>query len=312
MRELLGKTALEKSEYVHDHRILLPDGTVKHIHAIGHPVLDEAGELVEFIGTAIDVTERKRAEEQRERLRQLEADLAHINRVSLMGELTASIAHEVNQPLAGVVSNAGASLRWLAGDPPNLDKAREAVSRIVRDGKRAGEVIARVRALTRRAATSQEKLDLNQTIQEVLALVQDEAKRRSVSIQTEFGDDLAPIAGDRVQVQQVVLNLLMNGIEAMSSVEGRAHDLALTTRNLDPDQVQVTIEDSGTGLDPNAMDKIFDPFYTTKPSGMGMGLAICRSILEAHGGRLWAAAKDGPGTLFHFTLPKHHEEESHA
>jgi PAS domain S-box-containing protein len=312
MRELLGKTALEKSEYVHDHRILLPDGTVKHIHAIGHPVLDEAGELVEFIGTAIDVTERKRAEQQRERLRQLEADLAHINRVSLMGELTASIAHEVNQPLAGVVSNAGASLRWLAGDPPNLDKAREAVSRIVRDGKRAGEVIARVRALTRRAATSQEKLDLNQTIQEVLALVQDEAKRRSVSIQTEFGDDLAPIAGDRVQVQQVVLNLLMNGIEAMSSVEGRAHDLALTTRNLDPDQVQVTIEDSGTGLDPNAMDKIFDPFYTTKPSGMGMGLAICRSILEAHGGRLWAAAKDGPGTLFHFTLPKHHEEESHA
>jgi PAS domain S-box-containing protein len=312
MRELLGKTALEKSEYVHDHRILLPDGTVKHIHAIGHPVLDEAGELVEFIGTAIDVTERKRAEQQRERLRQLEADLAHINRVSLMGELTASIAHEVNQPLAGVVSNAGASLRWLAGDPPNLDKAREAVSRIVRDGKRAGEVIARVRALTRRAATSQEKLDLNQTIQEVLALVQDEAKRRSVSIQTEFGDDLAPIAGDRVQVQQVVLNLLMNGIEAMSSVEGRARDLALTTRNLDPDQVQVTIEDSGTGLDPNAMDKIFDPFYTTKPSGMGMGLAICRSILEAHGGRLWAAAKDGPGTLFHFTLPKHHEEESHA
>jgi signal transduction histidine kinase len=133
-----------------------------------------------------------------------------------------------------------------------------------------------------------------------------------VSIQTEFGDDLAPIAGDRVQVQQVVLNLLMNGIEAMSSDEGRARDLALTTRNLDPDQVQVTIEDSGTGLDPNAMDKIFDPFYTTKPSGMGMGLAICRSILEAHGGRLWAAAKDGPGTLFHFTLPKHHEEESHA
>ena len=436
MRELLGKSALEKTEYVHDHRILLPDGTVKHNHAIGHPVLDEAGELVEFVGTAMDVTERKqaeealresetrfrtfvdhaadaffmldfeqgtiidvnrcaceslgytrqellgmnpmafhldsdraqmesvaeravagetavdthrhrrkdgsmfpvevhtnlvsyggrrfllkvardisdrvRAEEQRDRLRELEADLAHINRVSMLGELTASIAHEVNQPLAGVVSNAGASLRWLAGDPPNLERAREAASRIVRDGKRAGEIIARIRALTRRAATPQEKLDLNQTIEEVLALVGDEAKRRSAIIHTQFAADLAPVAGDRVQLQQVVLNLVMNGIEAMSNVSDRARELVITTRNLDPDQVQVTVDDSGTGLDPNAMDKIFDPFYTTKPGGMGMGLSISRSILQAHGGRLWATAKDGPGTMFHFTLPTYHEDESHA
>jgi signal transduction histidine kinase len=297
---------------VHDHRILLPDGTVKHIQAIGHPVLGEAGELVEFIGTAIDVTERKRGEQERDRLRQLEADLAHINRVSLMGELTASIAHEINQPLAGVVSNAGASLRWLAGDPPNLEKAREAANRIVRDGKRAGEIIARIRALTRRDATAQEKLDLNRTIQEVLALVGDEVRRNRVVIQGEFAGDLSPVSGDRVQVQQVVLNLIMNAIEAMSSVGERARDLVITTRNLDPDQVQVTVEDSGTGLDPNAMDKIFDPFYTTKSGGMGMGLSISRSILEAHGGRLWVTGKDGPGTMFHFTMPKHHEEESHA
>ena len=436
MRELLGKSALEKTEYVHDHRILLPDGTVKHNHAIGHPVLDEAGELVEYVGTAMDVTDRKqaeealrdsetrfrtfvdhaadaffmldfeqgtildvnrcaceslgytrqellgmnpmafhldsdraqmesvaeravagetavdthrhrrkdgsmfpvevhtnlvsyggrrfllkvardisdrvRAEEQRDRLRELEADLAHINRVSMLGELTASIAHEVNQPLAGVVSNAGASLRWLAGDPPNLERAREAASRIVRDGKRAGEIIARIRALTRRAATPQEKLDLNQTIEEVLALVGDEAKRRSAIIHRQFAADLAPVAGDRVQLQQVVLNLIMNGIQAMSNVSDRARELVITTRNLDPDQVQVTVDDSGTGLDPNAMDKIFDPFYTTKPGGMGMGLSISRSILQAHGGRLWATAKDGPGTMFHFTLPTYHEDESHA
>jgi signal transduction histidine kinase len=227
----------------------------------------------------------------------------------MLGELTASIAHEVNQPLAGVVSNAGASLRWLAGDPPNLEKAREAVSRIGRDGKRAGEIIARIRALTRRAATPTEKLDLNQTIQDVLPLVGDEAKRKSVRIQTQFADDLSPVAGDRVQVQQVVLNLVLNGIEAMSSVADRPRELVITTRNVETDQVQVTVEDSGTGLDPTAMDKIFDPFYTTKPSGMGMGLSICRSILQAHGGRLWAEAKDGPGTIFHVMLPRYQEGE---
>jgi PAS domain S-box-containing protein len=312
MRELMGKSALEKTEYVHDHRILLPDGTVKHIHAIGHPVLDEAGELVEFIGTAIDVTERKRAEEERERLRQLEAELAHINRVSMMGELAASVAHEVNQPLSGVVSNASASLRWLAGDVPNLERAREAAQRIIRDGKRAAEVIARVRALATKAATPKERLDLNETMRDVLALVGDEAKRDSVSIHTQFADDLSPVAGDRVQVQQVALNLIMNGIDAMSSVGERARELVITTRNLDPEQVQVTVEDSGIGLDPNTADKMFDPFYTTKPGGMGMGLSISRSIVQVHGGRLWATAKDGPGTMFHFTLPGYREEESHA
>jgi PAS domain S-box-containing protein len=265
-----------------------------------------------LLKVARNITDRVRTEEQRERLRQLEADLAHINRVSLLGELTASIAHEVNQPLAGVVSNAGASLRWLAGDPPNLDKAREATQRIVRDGKRAGEIIARIRALTRRAATPTEKLDLNQTIQDVLPLVGDDAKRKSVRIRPQCAADLAPVAGDRVQLQQVVLNLVMNGIEAMSSVADRPRDLVITTRNVEPDQVQVTVEDAGTGLDPTAMDKIFDPFYTTKPGGMGMGLSICRSILQAHGGRLWATAKDSPGTLFHFTLPTYREEESHA
>ncbi|HXY13655.1 MAG TPA: ATP-binding protein [Terriglobales bacterium] len=255
--------------------------------------------------------EFKRAEEQREKLRQLEADLAHINRVSMMGELTASIAHEVNQPLSGVVSNASACLRWLAGDAPNLEEAREAARRIVRDGKRAAEVISRIRAMTRKAEAAREKLDLNETIRDVLALVGDEAKKNRVAIRTEFADDVSPVLGDRVQLQQVMLNLVMNGIEAMSIVGEQARELAVITRNTDSDQVQVTVQDSGVGLDPDTMPKIFDPFYTTKPSGMGMGLSITRSILQAHGGQLWAAANDGPGTSFHFTLPRR-EEGSHA
>ena len=261
---------------------------------------------------ARDITERVQAEQERERLAQLEAYLAHINRVSVMGELTASIAHEVNQPLAGVVSNGSACLRWLAGDPPNLEEAREAARRIVRDGKRAGDVIARVRALTRRDAASSERLDLNHSIQEVIALVGDEAKRQNTIILTEFAEELPPVAGDRVQVQQVVLNLVVNAIEAMSGVGQRAREIILTTRNIEADRVQVTVEDSGPGLDPNGVEKIFEPFYTTKASGMGMGLSVSRSIVQSHGGRLWATAKDGGGTAFHFVLPRYPGEEHHA
>jgi PAS domain S-box-containing protein len=261
---------------------------------------------------ARNISDRVQAEEERERRRQLEADLAHINRVSLMGELAASITHEVNQPLTGIVSNGSACLRWLAGDSPNLEEARKAARRIVRDGKRAGDVIARVRALTRQDATSTDKVDLNQSIQEVLGLVADEAKRTSAIIRARFADDLAPVAGDRVQVQQVVLNVVMNALEAMRSVGAGARELVITTRNVDADHVQVTVEDSGPGIDPNAVDKIFEPFYTTKASGMGMGLSICRSIVQSHGGRLWATAKDGPGTMFHVALPKYRGEELHA
>jgi PAS domain S-box-containing protein len=303
------KSIREKVDNSTEFRITLPSGTAKHIQAIRHPVLNDAGEVVTLVGTVMDITERKRAEEERDRLRQLEAELAHINRVSLMGELASSIAHEVNQPLSGVVSNANACLRWLAGEVPNLEEVRETARRIVRDGKRAAEVIARIRALAKRAATPQARLDLNETMREVLVLLGDEAKRKGAIIHTAFAEDLAPVAGDQVQLQQVVLNLVMNGIEAMSGVGEGARELGITTRNLEPDQVQVTVEDSGIGLAPDVRDKIFDPFYTTKPTGMGMGLSICRSILEAHGGRLWATPKDGPGAVFHFTLPRYHEEE---
>src|SRR4030095_2083050 len=295
-----------------EYRIVLPDGKVKHVHAIAHPVLNANGELVEVVGTTVDITERKRAEGERERLFQLEADLAHINRVSMMGELATSIAHEVNQPLSGVVSNASACLRWLAGDPPNVAEVREAVRDIVRDGKRAGDVIARIRALTKRAAPPKEKIDLNDTVREVLALVGDEARRKSVVIRTQFASDLSAVSGDRVQLQQVLLNLVMNAMDAMSSVEDRARQLVITTENIDPDRVQVTVEDSGTGLDPNAASRIFEPFYTTKSGGMGMGLSISRSIVQNHGGRLWATANDGPGATFQLSVPKHDEEGSHA
>ena len=264
-----------------------------------------------LLRVARDITDRLRAEEQREKLRQLEAELAHLDRLTMLGELTASIAHEVNQPLAGVVSNGSACLRWLAGETPNIEEAREAARRIVRDGKRAAEVVARVRAMTKRTEASSEKLDVNETIRDVLALVGDEAKKNRVLIRTEFADNVFPVLGDRVQLQQVLLNLVMNGMEAMSNVGENARELAITTRNVDPNQVQVTVQDSGIGVDPDTMPKIFEPFYTTKPSGMGMGLSICRSILQAHGGQLWAAANEGPGTSFHFTLPRH-EAESNA
>ncbi|MBL8292748.1 MAG: PAS domain-containing protein, partial [Bryobacterales bacterium] len=245
-----------------EYRIVLPGGTVKHAYGLGHPVLNADGELIEIVGTTVDITERKRAEEERERLRQLEADLAHINRVSMMGELAASIAHEVNQPLSGIVSNGGACLRWLAQDPPEVEEVREAVRDIVRDGKRAGEVIARIRALTRRTAPPpKEKLDLNASIRGVLAIVADEAKRTGVAVRTRFADDLFCVYGDHVQMQQVVLNLVMNAIEAMNGLAGRARQLVITTRNLDPDQACVTVEDSGVGMDRDTMAKIFEPFY---------------------------------------------------
>jgi len=288
------------------------DGAYRWFHTRAVPLRDKRGKMVKWCGVANDIEDRKRAEQERDRLRQLEADLAHINRVSMMGELTASIAHEVNQPLSGVVSNGSACLRWLAGEAPNVEEAREAARRIVRDGRRAGDVIARVRALAKRAATPNEKLDLNEVIREVLALVADEAKRNSVVVGSQFATDAYSVLGDRVQLQQVMLNLVMNAIEAMSTVHDRPRELLIATRNLDADQVEVTVNDSGPGIDPNMIDKIFDPFFTTKPDGMGMGLSISRTILQAHRGRLWAAAKDSPGTIVHFSIPKYREDESNA
>jgi len=288
------------------------NGEYRWLLARGVALRDEHGKIIRWYGTLTDIEDRKRAEQERETLRQLESDLAHINRVSMMGELAASVAHEVNQPLTGIVSNGSACIRLLAGRSPNVEEALEGLRDIVRDGKRAGEVIAGIRTMTRKAATPRSQLDLNETIREVLVLVGDRAKKNDVSIRTRFTDDLSSVSGDRVQLQQVVLNLVLNAIEAMSNVSSRPRELVISTRNLDGGKVQATVQDSGVGLDPSTMSTIFEPFYTTKADGMGMGLSISRSIVQNHGGKLWATANDGPGASFHFALSKHHAGVSDA
>jgi len=284
-------------------RIRGTDGQYRWFLIRDNPLRDEQGGVLRWYGTRTDIEDRKRAEQA---LRKAQADLAHVTRIMTMGELAASIAHEVNQPISGIVINGNTCLRWLAGDSPNLDEAREAARRIVRDGKRAGDVIARIRALASKTVTAKGRLDMNDAIQEVVALVRDEMRRSGVTLWTEFADDLSPVLGDRVQLQQVVLNLVMNGVQAMSTVEERPRELVVRTQNDEADQVRVTVRDSGIGLDPEKMERIYDAFYTTKHGGMGMGLSISRSIVQDHGGRLWAAANDGPGTTFHFTVAKQH------
>jgi C4-dicarboxylate-specific signal transduction histidine kinase len=224
-----------------------------------------------------------------------------------MGEFAASIAHEVSQPLSAVVTNAEACLRWLAGSAPNIEKACEAAGRVVRDGKRAGEVIAQIRALCRKSGINKQRLDLNEAIEEIVALVQGEVRTKRVALHTDLATRLLPVLGDRVQLQQVVLNLIMNGIEAMSSVQDRPRELVIRTQEGEDDQVVVTVQDSGTGLDPKITEQLFDAFYTTKREGMGLGLSISRSIVQDHGGRLWATTNEGPGATFQFTLATHRQ-----
>ena len=250
---------------------------------------------------AAEMIERKRDEEA---LRETQADLARVSRVVTIGELTASIAHEVTQPLAAVVTNANACMRWLAGANPNLHEAREALARIVRDGNRASDVIKRIRTLvTKKTSAEKERLDMNVAIQDVIDLAQGEIRKNGVTLRTQLADELPPLMGDRVQLQQVVLNLLMNGIEAMSEVEDRPRELVVKTQKDSVDNLHVAVQDSGRGLDPQYLDRMFDAFYTTKRDGMGMGLSISRSIIEAHSGQLWATANDGPGTTLHIALP---------
>jgi C4-dicarboxylate-specific signal transduction histidine kinase len=249
-----------------------------------------------------EIIERKRAEESYSKT---QSELAHVTRVMTMGELAASIAHEVNQPLSGVVINGNTCLRWLAANPANVEEAQEAARRIVRDGKRAGDVIARIRALATKSSSTKERMNMNEAIQDVVGLARDEVRRKGVKLRTELARDLSPVMGDRVQLQQVLLNLIMNGVDAMSTVGERDRQLVIKTQRDESDQVRVAVQDSGIGLDQEIMQKIFDAFYSTKPGGMGMGLSISRSIVQNHGGRLWAAANDGPGTTFQFTVPTH-------
>jgi C4-dicarboxylate-specific signal transduction histidine kinase len=229
--------------------------------------------------------------------------LAHANRVATVGQLTASIAHEVKQPIAATVGNAEAALRWLGHRPPNLDEVRDAVARIVKEGHRASEVIGRIRALVEKAPPLTDRLDINEAIREVIELTRGETVKNDVSVRTDLTNGLPLIHGDRVQLQQVLLNLIINAVEAMAEVSEGARELLIRTGEVESCYVLFAVRDSGPGLDPKRADRLFETFYTTKASGMGMGLTICRSIIEAHGGRLWASTNEPRGAVFQFTLP---------
>jgi PAS domain S-box-containing protein len=412
----------ERVDTFAEYRVLLPDGTVRHIDASGHPVLNEDGELIEFIGTAVDVTERKRAEVVGQRLaaivdssedaivskdlngtietwnggaerlfgyrasevigksiliiippdrhdeelrilerirrgeliksyetvrmrkdgslldisltvsplrdaagriigaskiardiaerkraeaalRDIQMQLAHANRVATMGQLSASITHEVKQPIAAARNNAGAALNFLDKNPPDLGEVREALRCVVGDADRAGEIIDRIRDHIKKVPPRKECLDINAGIREVIELTRGESVKNGISMQADLADDLPLIEGDRVQLQQVILNLIVNAIEAMSGGGDGTRELLISSRKADPGGVLVGVRDSGPGLAPETLDHVFDAFYTTKPGGLGMGLSICRSIIEAHGGRLWASANLPRGASFQFALP---------
>jgi len=300
--EELERATRERGEYEVDYRIIHPGGEIRHIHAVGHPILDPSGDLSEIVGTAIDVTERKQAEEERERLRQAQADLAHANRVTTMGELTASVAHEVNQPIAASLTNARTCLRWLAGDTPNVEEAREAAMRIVRDQTRAAEIISRIRLLFKKGTPQRELVDINEIIREINIHLRGEATRHLISLRTELAADLPQVMGDRVQLQQVMMNLMMNGIDAMADVVG-VRELIIHSQRAEDGNIMVSVSDTGVGLPSKLAAHIFDAFFTTKPHGTGMGLRISRSIVEAHGGRLWTGENAPRGASFYFTLP---------
>jgi C4-dicarboxylate-specific signal transduction histidine kinase len=252
-----------------------------------------------------EITERKHAEEE---LQQAHAELTHVTRLTTLGELTASIAHEVNQPLTAVALNANACLRWLGGKAPNLKESQLALQRIIREAERASEVIGRIRTLAKKTPPRKERTDINDVLLEVIALARGELRRHRVALQTQLADGLPPVLADRIQLQQVILNLIINGIEAMSGISERPRELLIRSAKHEDGGVLVAVRDSGVGLDAGSVDHIFNPFYTTKPNGMGMGLAISRSIIEAHGGRLWATANMPSGTIFQFTLPIDGEE----
>jgi signal transduction histidine kinase len=301
VHERFRDVARTRGEYANDFRIVLADGTIRYIQSIGHAVLDANEEVLEFVGTAVDVTERKHAEQERDRLRQLEADLAHVNRLTTMGELTASLAHEINQPIAAAITNANACLRWLTRDSPDLQEAREAAKRIVVDGTRAADIISRLRSFYRKGTPPQrELLDVNDVTRDMLKLLRSEANRNSVSMRTIL-TDLPLVPADRVQLQQVFMNLMLNGIEAMKGSDG---ELTITTRLGEDGALLISVSDTGIGLPAGKADQMFKAFFTTKPQGTGMGLAISRSIIESHGGRLWASDNAGRGAIFYFTLPQ--------
>ncbi|HEX8292737.1 MAG TPA: PAS domain-containing protein [Pyrinomonadaceae bacterium] len=303
--------AHETGEVTVEFRVRWPDGSIHWLATNGRMFFDERGKPYRLVGFTSDVTPRKVAEEELRRseasLAEARSELAHVSRVATLGALTASIAHEVNQPLSGIITNASTCLRMLAAEPPNVEGARETARRTIRDGHRASDVITRLRALFGKKGTATESVDLNEAAREVIALSQSELRKGRVSLREELAGDLPLVAGDRVQLQQVILNLLLNAAEAMGGVEDRPRQLVVRTERDEGERVRLSVRDAGVGFDPQNAGRLFDAFYTTKDDGMGMGLSVSRSIIEGHQGRLWAAPNDGPGATFSFSIPRAHE-----
>jgi PAS domain S-box-containing protein len=299
-RQASDRMFVQKVDADLEFRIVLPDGTLKHIRGLAHPVVSPDGELIEVVGTVADITERKDAEEARDRLRQLEADLAHINRVTTMGELTASLAHEIKQPIGAAVTNAEACLQLLDRNQPDLPEAREAALEMVKASRRAAAIIDRVRLLYQKGSPQRDVIDVNELIREMVIVLQNEANRRSITMRTDLAGGLPSAMGDRVQLQQALMNLMLNGIEAICDQSGQ---LTIQSQLAGDHQLLISVTDTGVGLPAEDIDKIFHAFFTTKPQGTGLGLAITRSIVESHGGRVWATPNSGRGATFYFTLP---------
>jgi PAS domain S-box-containing protein len=297
--EANARSVRDRKPYNISYRAVLRDGMVKHIHTVGNPVFDSSGALVEFVGVSMDETERIRANAA---VQEAQAELARVARLTSMGELAASIAHEINQPLAAVVANGNAALRWLDRAKPDLDEAKDALQDVIKEGNRASDVIGRIRSFLRHHKPDYIALDINDAIRETLALTANTLSARHVTVQKHLPDNIPPVLGDRVQLQQVVMNLIMNGADAMSSVKGRSRLLRVESQ-VEGSNVLVTVKDSGTGIDQAIFKRIFDPLFTTKSTGMGMGLPICRSIVETHGGLLSVSPASPYGAAFHFTIP---------
>ena len=299
VRQFIEGEPRDGKDYDLEHRLLMPDGSVKYLHVVAHPLKAGAGERA-FVGAVMDVTAAKRAEEAVE---EAQAALAHVTRMATLGELTAWISHEVNQPLTGIVTNGAACLRWLDKAPPALDEARRSVEDMISDARRASEVIHSIRTLSKKTDAEKVPLDINDVVREASRLVQREAITHGASLRLELAQELPSILGDRVQLQQVIINLVINAIQAMASVTDRPRTLLIRSQQSEDGRVLVAVRDSGTGIEAKSVNKLFKAFFTTKPSGMGMGLSICRTIIEAHSGQVSAANNSGPGATFQLILP---------
>src|SRR6267142_931132 len=305
-QETVQRAIRDARDFEYEVRLLMPDKSVKYVHSLAEATRDADGSLL-YVGAVQDVTQRRLSDFA---LNKVRSELAHIARVTTLSALTASIAHEVNQPLSGVVTNASTCLRMLGADPPNIEGARETARRTIRDGHRASEVITRLRALFGKKNATAEVVDLNDATREVIALLLSGLQKDRVILRPELADDLPPVTGDRVQLQQVVLNLILNASDSMSGVDDRPRQLVIRTERDEDDHVRLTVQDAGVGFDPQGVERLFEAFYTTKSDGMGIGLSVSRSIIESHHGRLWAASNDGPGATFSFSLPSRHGQSA--